>query len=123
MRALSIRQPWSTAILHAGKDVENRSRRTHYRGPVLIHAGLKDDSDGWEYLTDPRSAIDVSAMPEPVYGGVIGVVDIIDCVKDSPSPWARPGRWHYVLANPRPLPFTPARGKLGLFELATEGGE
>ena len=28
MKALSIRQPWAWAILHAGKDIENRDWRT-----------------------------------------------------------------------------------------------
>lgn len=40
--ALSIRQPWAWAILHAGKRIENREWRggCSYRGPVLIHASL-----------------------------------------------------------------------------------
>jgi len=40
-RALSIRQPWAYAILHLGKDIENRPWRTNFRGPLLIHASLK----------------------------------------------------------------------------------
>lgn len=45
-RALSVRQPWAWAILHAGKDVENRSWATGYRGELLIHAGktIEDDA-------------------------------------------------------------------------------
>jgi hypothetical protein len=39
VKALSIRQPWAWAILHAGKRIENRDWRScHYRGPLLIHA-------------------------------------------------------------------------------------
>jgi hypothetical protein len=38
VKALSIRQPWVWAIVHAGKDIENRTWWTPYRGPVLIHA-------------------------------------------------------------------------------------
>ena len=37
-RAISIRQPWAYAILHLGKDVENRPMRTHCRGRILIQA-------------------------------------------------------------------------------------
>lgn len=42
MRGLTVRQPWATAIVRMGKDVENRSRNIAggYRGPVAIHAGL-----------------------------------------------------------------------------------
>lgn len=38
MKALSIRQPWAWLIANGYKDIENRSWRTNYRGPVLIHA-------------------------------------------------------------------------------------
>lgn len=42
MRGITVRQPWATAIVRMGKDVENRSRNIagKYRGPVAIHAGL-----------------------------------------------------------------------------------
>jgi hypothetical protein len=38
MKAISIRAPWAWAILHAGKDVENRTWPTNVRGTVAIHA-------------------------------------------------------------------------------------
>ena len=38
MKALSIRQPWAWLIIHAGKDVENRTWCTNYRGRFLVHA-------------------------------------------------------------------------------------
>jgi hypothetical protein len=44
-RAISIRQPWAYAILHLGKDVENRPMRTHYGGQILIQASLKVEED------------------------------------------------------------------------------
>ena len=37
-RCLSVRQPWAWLILHAGKDVENRTWSHPFRGPVYIHA-------------------------------------------------------------------------------------
>lgn len=36
--ALSIRQPWAWLILHAGKDIENRTWQTYQRGWFAIHA-------------------------------------------------------------------------------------
>ncbi len=36
MLALSIRQPWAWAIIHAGKDVENRSENMAHRAEKLI---------------------------------------------------------------------------------------
>ena len=50
MPALSIRQPWAWAILHAGKDIENRSWRTAFRGEVLIHAGLRPECEMGEFI-------------------------------------------------------------------------
>lgn len=38
IRALSITQPWAWAIIH-GKTVANRTRPTHHRGVLAIHAG------------------------------------------------------------------------------------
>jgi ASCH domain len=42
---LTIRNPWCWAILHGGKTVENRSWKTSYRGPILLHAGARS---GWD---------------------------------------------------------------------------
>lgn len=38
MKALSVRQPYAWLIVNGIKDIENRTWRTGYRGPVLIHA-------------------------------------------------------------------------------------
>jgi ASCH domain len=115
--ALSIRQPWAWAIIHAGKDIENRNWRTSYRGPVCIHAGR--GMTNREYLEfeglygfDRRWTI-----PEPEdlqKGGIIGVAEITDCVWRHPSPWFS-GRWGFVLADTRPVDFIPVRGELGIF--------
>jgi hypothetical protein len=43
VKVLTIRQPWAHAILHLGKDVENRSWRTRYRGLLLIHAAARPE--------------------------------------------------------------------------------
>jgi hypothetical protein len=110
-RALSIKQPWAWAIIHAGKNIENRTWRTNYRGPLLIHAGQQDDLLGWQTLDEHSHPLPI----DPPAGGIIGVVDLIDCVQHHPSAWAMPDHWHWVFANPRPLPFQATKGKLGLF--------
>lgn len=38
MKTLSLRQPWTHAVIHFGKSLENRRWNTRYRGPILIHA-------------------------------------------------------------------------------------
>ena len=41
MKALSIKQPWAQLIIMGAKDVENRSRRTSFRGRFAVHVSLK----------------------------------------------------------------------------------
>lgn len=106
MKALTVRQPWASHLVHSGKDVENRTWPTYYRGPLVIHAGQRVDE-----AAPPFDG----PLPR---GALIGVVDLVDVVGDHPSPWAEPGQWHWVLANPRPFPRPISyRGRLGLFEL------
>jgi len=37
-RCLTVRQPWAWAIASGEKDIENRSCKTDYRGPIIIQA-------------------------------------------------------------------------------------
>jgi ASCH domain len=111
--ALSVRQPWAHSIIHLGKDVENRTWRTHYRGPLLIHASSRECLDGWCWLGARGIYLPVDV--ELPMGGVVGQVDLVDVIEDSDSPWAMEDYWHWVLQNPRPLPFRVCKGRLGLF--------
>jgi len=117
MRALSIRQPWAWLILHAGKDVENRTWRTSYRGPILIHAAQKGDSEQWYHLWHTRVNWNLPPLAEMGLGGFVGTATIVDCVTDSESVWFD-GAYGFVLADVKPLPkFIPYRGRLGLFNV------
>lgn len=116
MKAISIRQPWAWAIIHAGKDIENRDWPTRFRGPVLIHAGKGMTRDEYEDAADfIRSTcgrmIPFEALPR---GGIVGQAEIVDCVEDSKSPWFF-GRYGFVLRNAKLLPFRPFKGALGFF--------
>lgn len=51
LRAITVKPPWSWAIAHGGKTIENRSRGTSYRGPLAIHAGAAWSERG---ASDPR---------------------------------------------------------------------
>lgn len=125
MRILTVRQPWAWAIIHGGKDVENRSRNIagSYRGPVAIHAAATTIAafDGRHPDLWPFD------LTKHVFGSIIGVVDLVDVHHDDgpgpydgpngccSSPWHEDGVWHLVLANPRPLAEPiPYRGALGL---------
>ena len=112
MKALSVRQPWSWAIIHAGKPVENRTWGTRYRGPLLIHAAKTYDRDGKAWI---QSALGIEVPPNLPRGGIIGQVELTGCVEHSDSPWFF-GPKALVLEHPRALPFLQTPGKLGLFE-------
>jgi hypothetical protein len=53
-RVLTVRQPYASLIIYGGKDVENRSQPTRFRGRLYIHAGaaLHDDAPKLELEPD-----------------------------------------------------------------------
>lgn len=141
MRALTVRQPWATAIVRMGKDVENRSRNIagSYRGPVAIHAGSaatgrRGSRTTFEGVGEvERDASGLLLRSKEIawpyrlpVGLIIGVVDLVDahpadghCSTRAQNPdWPTDPMWHLVLANPRalssPIPYA---GRLGLWTL------
>lgn len=120
MKALTVRQPWAWAILSAGKDIENRTWSTRYRGPIAIHAGLAATRMYHAWASGWMAAIGVEApeLDELSRGCVIGTVELVDCVRDSGSRWAMPDHWHWVLRNSQTCEPRFVRGGLGLWVLA-----
>lgn len=122
IRALAIKQPWASAIIHLGKDIENREWPTMMRGRICIHASKAyDPVDAADFhdLVYARN-IDMTGkpnlyFPEEPRGGIIGVVEIADCVTRHNSDWFV-GRYGFVLRNARPVEFIPVRGALGFFD-------
>jgi hypothetical protein len=96
VKAISIQQPWAWAILHAGKNIENRSWSTAHRGDVAVHATrLQSDWELPDGVTPPRK-------DELTLRSIIGVVEIVDVVTRSRSPWFT-GPYGFELRNPRVL--------------------
>lgn len=132
--ALSVRQPWAWAIIHGGKDIENRDWRPGnpglgLRGSICVHAasgmtkeeyedarGFMEIEIGWRLKKMPS----VPPARDLIRGAIIGVVDVIDVVRGSMSPWFV-GPVGLVLANPRPVEPIPCKGQLGFFRWQ-EGG-
>ncbi len=122
MKAISIRQPEAWLIIQGYKDIENRTWATTRRGWVAVHAASKRMTrDDWEWLRGLCDDNDVTAPTEDeiLYGGVIGVVEIVDCVTQHDSPWFE-GGFGFVLDNPTPCEFLPCKGKLGWFDVDLE---
>jgi len=112
--ALSVRQPWAWLIVNGVKDIENRSRRTHLKGPLLIHASLNLD-DFAERVERVKREQGISVPLDLETGGIIGVVDVVGCVERHESKWFEKGKFGWVLANPRRLKFRPRKGAVRLF--------
>ena len=111
MKILTVRQPWASLIVRGIKDVENRTWPTRYRGPVLIHAAKRPDDISVDDIAR-RFGVRLEAALE--LGGVVGITEIVDCVRPHPSAWYARGHHGFVLANSRPLPFVRWTGGLSL---------
>lgn len=80
VRALSIIQPWADAIVHHGKNVENRSWSTERRGYIAIHASLKKNKDLFLYLKKEfRIGLKIE---ESSFGAIIGFAKITNVIDD-----------------------------------------
>jgi hypothetical protein len=112
MKALSVQQPWAWAIIHAGKDIENRTWRTQYRGVIAIHAAYRKRA-GAQLPQGVRKP----GPDELVLGAVIGTAEIVAVVDHHGSKWFE-GPFGFVLANPKALakPLS-CKGSLGLWEV------
>lgn len=120
MRVISVRQPWAWAIFNAGKDVENRSFRID-PGPLAIHVSKFnrwseiERNLGLIALRVPRLVMPSRKELEQQMGSIIGVVDVVDCIRDSLSRWAESGKWHWQLENSQLVHPAPTKGMLSMF--------
>ena len=136
MRALSIQQPWCSAIAYGDKRVENRTwQAPHWitGTTIALHASKGPDwyapARAWTAagLTpyrygDPRKAWTASLA----LGAIVALAEVTESHSRGCgtfdhgycSPWAVTGQHHWVLANVRPLLVpVPCRGALGLWRL------
>jgi hypothetical protein len=131
--ALSIQQPWAGLIACGMKDIENRSWRTDFRGPVLIHAGKAIDREAMEDIaadrhpvTGERGFVTRQFVTEvargeflnrlQLRGGFVGQCEVVDCLQGGGSDWYV-GPWGFVIRRASPLPLIPFPGQLGFFRV------
>ncbi|MDP3720792.1 MAG: ASCH domain-containing protein [Acidobacteriota bacterium] len=108
-KALTICQPFPELILRGLKPIENRTWATHYRGELLIHAGLSKE---W------MEGFDLDEFPGMRFGAVVGIARLSACLPktgtaredDKWGPWRKlyrhehaNGPWCWVLENVRKL--------------------
>lgn len=92
MRALSLWQPWASAIAVGAKRVETRSWATPYRGLVAIHAAKRMNQmeligfkSSWNWCGALRSLGVVMGGREALwdvlpFGAVVAVAEIVACL-------------------------------------------
>lgn len=92
MKALSLWQPWASAIAVGAKLVETRDWSTKYRGPLAIHAAKRKvicelmsfhSYWGWIGAMTPldwtwgrNGDEDIHRLP---FGAIVAVCDLVDC--------------------------------------------
>ena len=113
MKVLSIRQPWAWAIVYAGKDIENRTWYTNYRGEFLIHASkgcLINEYDLACDFIEKACGLSVPSLGSLQKGGIIGKSTVVDCVEQHSSPWFE-GEYGLVLQDTSEISFIECKGK------------
>lgn len=133
MKALSIQQPFAHAILHLGKDVENRTWPWPASIPlpcrIVIHAGKREDTEGHEIIKQMTSVDVPWDLPKGCLVGeatVLGSFNLAEARAETGRPKYNPwvfGPYCWVLtdpiAYPEPIPY---RGQLRIFEVEVSDG-
>lgn len=115
VKALSIRQPWADAIVFGPKRTENRTWKTSYRGPLLVHAAAACDRTVLVLPDGSRPA------PEPMWtrGALVAMATLTGCHfadGDCCGTWGQPNVHHWTLSDVQPFSESvPCKGRLGLW--------
>lgn len=132
MKAITVWQPWAGALAAGIKENETRSWATKYRGPIAIHAAMREVFDGLALIPVPLALKIKEALRcewgEMPRGAIIATGELADCIKITPEYVATlspdelalgdytPGRYAWKLENVKRLPEPiPAKGKQGLW--------
>lgn len=106
IKAITIRQPFASAIIYGDKRIENRGWRTKYRGDLIIHAGkAKPSRSDIQYCV--RNGFHYDPTTNPLHdclGAILGIVTLSEVTVGSESKWANPVQYQWVLSNIRKLP-------------------
>lgn len=142
MKAITIKQPWASLIVHGIKDIENRTwtcPKKYLGQRVLVHASKRKR---WVEPTsiftrvqfdiicnDVRFIQGSDTNPQLIDSAIIGSVEIVDCVQNHPSIWAEKTDtdnkgyyknpiYNWVLTNPILFnkPIENVKGKLSFWE-------
>ncbi|MBE9199074.1 MULTISPECIES: ASCH domain-containing protein [unclassified Nodularia (in: cyanobacteria)] len=130
MKALSLWQPWASAIALGMKSVETRSWGTKYRGYLLICSAQKDTREQELYFYEIIKPIDRRLTYNDFpFGVAVAVVNIKRVVKITEKLITEQsdlekklglwevGRYAWVFDEIRPITPFEVKGKQGLFDV------
>lgn len=120
LMALTVRQPWATAIRDLGKRLENRTWEppdVSLGQVIAIHAGRSFEEDGADWIA-ARLGVMLTSKAVPL-GAIIALARLQQVVKKSDDLWFE-GPCGWVLADILPLEPVPCKGKLGLWPVPVE---
>lgn len=134
VKAISVRQPWAWAILHAGKRHENRGptwARAKIPPVLALHAAKGCTREEYADAVDTIQAIVpgivVPLLAELPRGGLVGLMRMgptVQCERrliiHPETPWFF-GPVGLTILEAAAFPFVPMKGMLGLFD--TKGTE
>ena len=139
MKAITIMQPWASLVAIGIKRFETRSGRTHYRGPLAIHASAAYPRANRALAETPAFRYALRNVRGPLPRGMVlatcelvcctateSLTDQLDLLQLGATDMLlaqvqfgdfTPGRFALGLSEARQLPTPiPAKGSLGLWE-------
>lgn len=134
MRAISLWEPWGTAIAKGLKKIETRGWSTNYRGPLAIHCAKTREHVGFIHHPDVREyfqGVDVFLPCKLPFGCVVATCELVEvvptevlmhCQLVSPIEFALggydAGRFGWRLENVQALATpVPWKGSQGFFDV------
>lgn len=130
MKALSLWQPWASAIPLGFKEIETRSWGTSYRGDLLICSAQKDTREQelffYESIKPLNKNLTYNHFP---FGVAVAIVNLKDCLRMTEELISNQsdlekvfglwevGRYAWIFDNIRPIKPFEVRGRQGLFEV------
>lgn len=115
MPAVTLWEPWASAIAYHGKDIENRTWRPPSRlhgQRLAIHAGQRIDDEAIAMLRDEMSII----VATPKCGQIVCTATLADVVAESDSRWFS-GPYGWVLKDIELVEGVWCRGRQGIWKV------
>lgn len=130
MKAISLWQPWASAVAWGHKLNETRHWTTTYRGEIAIHAAKRWTADEQSYARHFWRITGDGRFWKPMpLGAIVALARIVAVIRVEDAYPSRieaefgnyePGRFAWVLRDVIAIDPIPYRGRQGLFDIPPE---